>query len=190
MIYPIVAYGHPMLRLKAKKINQMDKNIVQVIQNMFSTMIQANGIGLAAPQIGKSIQLFIIDSRIFGEKKIFPKVFINPILKPNHTSKISDFEGCLSIPGIQAQVKRFKKITVQYQDIDGIKHESIFKDMPARVIQHEYDHLVGKLYIDDCKQSIWQKHQKILTHIQKGHVHVPYKMLFYKEAQHTSPLER
>ncbi len=183
MIYPIVAYGHPILRLKAEKIIQIDSKIKKLVHDMFNTMFKANGIGLAAPQIGQSIQLFIVDSRIFGEKELYPKVFINPvILFEKKTNKSNtDIEGCLSIPGIQVKVNRWEKITIKYKDENGFeKKKDINKALPSRVIQHEYDHLIGKLCIDYIDDTNKKSDQKILKNITQGQVKTNYNMTFFK----------
>ena len=159
MVLPVVAYGDPVLRKVSHEIDQDYKNLNELIENMFDTMYDSNGVGIAAPQIGKDIRLFIVDCSPFEEDedyedvkdelKDFKRVFINP--KKVGSSEGDEWaftEGCLSIPHIHEDVTRPESVTLEYFDENWEKHTETFSDIRARVIQHEYDHLEGKLFID------------------------------------------
>ena len=182
MIYPIVAYGDPILRKKAVAIKK-GTVLQRLVQDMFDTVQLAQGMGLAAPQIGKNIRLFVVD---FTHKlsttnsvKRYKKALINPILKIDETVTMSMHEeGCLSIPNIFVEVPRREKITIQYLDPQWQPHEEEWTGFPARIIQHEYDHLEGKLHIDYAASLRKKLLKSKLTAIRKGKVDVPYKMCF------------
>ena len=152
MIYPIVVYGHPVLRKKAVDINSDYKNLPSLIESMFETMYYCQGVGLAAPQIGLSIRLFVIDTTPFSdedpEAEGFKKVFINAHVLEEVGEKWKFNEGCLSIPGIRDDVERNETITLRYTDENFVEQEQSFDGMIARVIQHEYDHIDGVLFTD------------------------------------------
>jgi len=181
MIYPIIAYGDPVLREKAEAIEQ-GTALKELVQSMLATMQLARGIGLAAPQIGKNIQLFVIDlsqNALVKGSKEHQKVMINPVLEvdekviPNKSE-----EGCLSIPNVFVEVPRREKVTVRYFDPQWQLHEETWTGFPARVIQHEYDHLEGKLHIDYATSLRKRLLQSKLNAISKGKVEVSYKMRF------------
>ncbi len=181
MIYPIVAYGDPILRKKAEAIEQ-GTALKELVQHMFATMQLASGIGLAAPQIGKNIRLFVVDlsqNTLVKDVQEHKKVMINPVLKIDEkvAPNMSE-EGCLSIPNVLVEVPRQEKVTVRYFDPQWQLHEEMWTGFPARVIQHEYDHLEGKLHIDYATPLRRRLLQGKLNAISQGKVEVSYKMRF------------
>ncbi|MCS6824631.1 MAG: peptide deformylase [Cytophagaceae bacterium] len=180
MILPIVAYGDPVLKKRADDITPQDPSIVQLISDMYETMYQANGIGLAAPQIGKSIRLFITDASLLDDESVkdFKKVFINPTIEEEFGEEWSYEEGCLSIPGIRGEVSRYSKLRIRYFDERWNEHVEEYDGMPARIIQHEYDHIEGKLFIEYFSPLKKQLLKNKLANISKGIVDVSYKMKF------------
>jgi len=150
MIYPIIALGHPVLKERATEISEGSVDLMTLVEDMFETMYNASGVGLAAPQIGKGIRLFVIDAEPMDEEKLkgAKMVFVNPIRLEEEGDPWPYEEGCLSLPGLREEVKRPEKITLQYENEKGEKFTKTFDGMLARVIQHEYDHLEGKLFID------------------------------------------
>jgi peptide deformylase len=183
MKFPIVAYGDPILRRKATAIEPDEyPHIKELIENMFETMYAARGVGLAAPQVGLSMRLFIIDASPFEEEdpqlKDFKKVFINAIALEDKGEEWAFNEGCLSIPDIREDVSRKAIIRLSYYDEAWKHHEETFTGMAARIIQHEYDHIEGKLFIDKLSPLRKRLIQKKLNDISKGIVEVEYKMKF------------
>ncbi len=180
MIYPIVAYGDPVLKKLAKDITKDELDIKQLIADMFETMQNAGGIGLAAPQIGKSIRVFIADASPLEDEKIqgFKKVFINPIILEEFGDDWGYEEGCLSIPGIRGEVVRPSKVRIQYLDENFVEHTEEFDGMPARIIQHEYDHIEGILFTEYLSMLKKQLVKGKLNNISKGDVDVNYRMKF------------
>lgn len=182
MIYSIVAYGDPILRKKAQPITRDYPELSIIIENMFETMYAAGGVGLAAPQIGKSIRLFVVDTAPFAEEdpelKNFRKVFINPIMIQEKGQEWKFNEGCLSIPGIREDVLRKKNVLLRYCDEHFNEYEQEFSGLAARVIQHEYDHLEGILFPDRISPLRRQLIKGKLMDITKGKVNVNYKMKF------------
>ena len=182
MIYSIVAYGDPVLRKVAEEIDEDYPELDKFIQDMFSTMASSHGVGLAAPQIGKSIRVFVVDASSFEDEephlKDFRKVFINPIMLEEKGTKWAFNEGCLSIPKIREDINRHPEITIEYYDENWILHEDTFKGMAARIIQHEYDHLEGKLFIDHINPLRKKMLDSKLKDISRGRVNVDYKMKF------------
>jgi peptide deformylase len=180
MVYPIVMYGDPVLRKRAKDLVRGELDVKAFAKDMFETMTAAHGIGLAAPQIGKSIRFFVVDASALEEKpalKDFKRVFINPIIL-NEEGKDWDFEeGCLSIPNIREDISRKEKIRVRYFDEEWVQHEEEFDDMKARIIQHEYDHIEGKLFIDYLSPLKKKMLKGKLSDISKGEVDTEYKIL-------------
>ena len=153
MILPIYIYGQPVLRKESADIEKDYPNLKELLANMFETMEEANGVGLAAPQIGLNIRVVVIDldvlSEDFPEYKGFKKGFINPhIIEYDETNTESLEEGCLSLPGIQEKVTRPTRIHVQYLDEDLNEHDEWVEGYLARVMQHEFDHLAAKMFID------------------------------------------
>ena len=192
MILPIVAYGDPVLKKEAEEIDENYQGLQDLIENMFETMYGASGVGLAAPQIGKSIRLFIVDASPFAEDeeaendekakglKGFKKVFINPIIEEENGEEWAFQEGCLSIPGVREDVFRKEKITITYFDENFDFHEDEFDGYAARIIQHEYDHVDGILFTDHLAPLKKRLINKKLKNIAKGDVPVNYRMRFPK----------
>jgi len=190
MILPIVAYGDPVLKKIAAEIDQSYPDLHQLVQNMFETMYKAKGVGLAAPQIGISIRLFIVDGSPFAEEEEgerdpkaegilnFKKTFINPIIASETGDEWAFNEGCLSIPKIREDVYRQETIQLSYYDENWEFHEDTFSGYAARIIQHEYDHIEGVLFTDHLSVLKRKLLQKRLTNISKGIVDIDYKMKF------------
>lgn len=182
MKLPIVAYGHPVLRKVSEEVKKNHPHLTELIADMFETMYAANGVGLAAPQIGVSLKLFVIDAKPFAEDepalKDFKKVFINPILKEESGEKWNFNEGCLSIPHIREDVSRHPEIKISYLDENWILQQETYKGLAARVIQHEYDHIIGKLFTDKINPLRKALIKGKLTNISKGLVKADYKMRF------------
>lgn len=189
MVLPILAYGDPVLRLEAEPISEDYPSLQELIDNMYETMYGANGVGLAAPQIGRSIRLFVIDTEPFAEDedfteeeqaqmKGFKKVFINAEVIEETGEKWNFNEGCLSIPDIREDVARKDTITLNYYDENFKEHTDTFTGMLARVIQHEYDHLEGVLFTDHLSSLKRRLLKGRLTNISKGNIDVDYKMRF------------
>jgi len=182
MILPIVAYGTAVLKKKAVEIPKDYPNLEDLIANMFETMYKASGVGLAAPQIGESIRLFVIDASPFAEEdpslKGIKKVFLNAQMIDENGDKWSFNEGCLSIPGIREDVSRKPEIRIQYQDEQFNSFEEDFTGILARVIQHEYDHIEGVLFTDRINPLRKTLLSKKLNNISKGIVDVEYRMKF------------
>lgn len=182
MIYPIVAYGDPVLKKKAQEINKGEETLPQLVQDMFETMYNAHGVGLAAPQIGKSIRLFVVDASPLDPEdeqlKDFKKVFINAQIIEEEGEEWPYEEGCLSIPGIRSDVFRCPKIKIHYFDENWNEHTEVYEGLPARVIQHEYDHIEGVLYLDHISTIKRRLLKGKLLNISKGEVDVNYRMRF------------
>ena len=194
MILPIIAYGHPVLKRKAEVINKDYPKLKELIENMFETMYNASGVGIAAPQIGLSIRLFIVDTNPFAEDdslsdndrnqlKSFKKIFINPIIIDEKGDEWSFEEGCLSIPNIREGVLRQKQITIQYHDENFNKHTDSFDGLLARVIQHEYDHIEGVLFTDKLSSFKKQLLKKKLLKISSGKLSFDYEMKYSKSSK-------
>lgn len=190
MILPIVAFGHPVLKKICKNITSDYENLDSLIDNMWETMYAASGVGLAAPQIGLSIRLFIVDASPFSEDKNlsleereklskFKMVFINPELKAISDDLNTFNEGCLSIPEIREDVVRENEIIVDYYDQHFNKKSLKLDGLRARVVQHEYDHIQGILFTD--KLSAFKKRliKGKLNNISKGKIKADYLMSFY-----------
>jgi peptide deformylase len=179
MIYPIVVYGDPVLRMKAKKI-EVGSDIKTLAADMFETMYQANGVGLAAPQIGKSLRIFVIDGEPMGEKELegFKKIFANPELIEEDGKPWVFEEGCLSIPQIRGEVERRGKIRLKYYDENWNLKEENFQGLQARIIQHEIDHIEGILFTDHLGPLKRRMLKNKLSDISKGKVKMEYSMKF------------
>ncbi len=182
MILPIHAFGSPVLRVKATEIDKDYPALKELIANMYETMNASNGIGLAAPQIGVGIRLFIVDSSGLEDvkPKNFKKTFINPIIEEEWDEPWTFEEGCLSIPNIRENVSRNAKIRITYQDEQFKQVTEEFDGMIARIIQHEYDHIEGILFTDRIHPLKRQFLKKRLENISRGIVDVNYKMKFPK----------
>lgn len=189
MILPIVAYGDPVLRKEGKEIDANYPNLKELIANMKETMYNAQGVGLAAPQIGKAIRLFIIDASPFAEDedlseeekvqlKDFNKVFINARIIEENGDDWPFNEGCLSIPDIREEVFRPEEVTFTYQDENFVQHTETLTGLAARVFQHEYDHIEGILFTDKLSSLKKRIIKKKLENITKGKVNAGYRMRF------------
>ncbi|HIC30923.1 MAG TPA: peptide deformylase [Flavobacteriaceae bacterium] len=189
MILPIVAYGDPVLKKQAKDITKDYPNLDTLIDNMFETMYGAYGVGLAAPQIGLSIRLFIVDASPFAEDefldtdeqetlKNFKRVFINPVILEETGDEWAFNEGCLSIPDVREDVFRQPNIKIQYQDQDFNTHTEELSGLAARVFQHEYDHIEGVLFTDKLSPLKKRLIKGKLVNISKGKINVDYRMKF------------
>ncbi|HLW31383.1 MAG TPA: peptide deformylase [Aequorivita sp.] len=189
MILPIVAYGDPVLRKETAEISKDYPNLKQLIENMFETMYEARGIGLAAPQVGASIRLFIVDATPFEddddfseeEQKFlstFKRVFINAKIIDESGDEWAFNEGCLSIPEVREDIFRQPDITMEYQDENFKKHKETFSGIVARIIQHEYDHIEGILFTDKLSPLKKRLIKGKLTKISKGDIDVDYRMKF------------
>ena len=193
MILPIVAYGDPVLKKEAEEIDKDYPDLENLIKDMFETMYNAQGVGLAAPQIGRSIRLFIVDGSPFAEDdedednepderavgmENFKKVFINPIIEEEEGEEWGFHEGCLSIPKIREEVFRKEKVHITYYDENWEFHDEVYEGYSARIIQHEYDHIDGILFTDHLSPLKRRLLQKRLQNISKGEIKVDYKMKF------------
>lgn len=193
MILPIVAYGDPVLKKEAEEIDKDYPQLDQLIADMFETMYGAQGVGLAAPQIGHSIRLFIVDGSPFADDPTeedyepdpraegidgFKKVFINPIIEEETGEEWGFHEGCLSIPKIREEVFRKEKLRITYYDENWEFHDEIYEGYKARIIQHEYDHIDGILFTDKLSPLKKRLLTKKLVNISKGIISVDYKMRF------------
>lgn len=182
MIYPIVAYGTPVLKQQAALIDRENPDLQDIIKNMFDTMYNAHGVGLAAPQVGFSIRLFIVDASPFEDEdpalKGVKKVFINAQIIEEEGKEWKFNEGCLSIPTIREDIERKPVIRMKYQDENFVEHEETFSGILARVIQHEYDHIEGILFTDRLSQLRRTLLKSKLQDISKGKVQVDYRMKF------------
>jgi peptide deformylase len=183
MIYPIVMYGDAVLRKKAGIIEK-GTDIKQLIADMFETMYAANGVGLAAPQIGKAIRLFIVDGTSMQDEEEgsedmtgFKKAFINPTILKEAGEEWEFEEGCLSIPNIREKISRKEALRVRYYDEDWNQHEEDYSGLKARIIQHEYDHIEGKLFIDYLTPLKKRILKGKLADISKGDVDTEYRIL-------------
>ena len=189
MILPIVAYGDPVLRKKSIEISKDYPDLNTLIANMKETMYNASGVGLAAPQIGKAIRLFVIDASPFADDedlnkeenellKNFNRVFINPLILKEEGEEWAFNEGCLSIPDVREEVWRQPKITIEYQDENFEKHTEILIGLAARIFQHEYDHIEGILFTDKISSLKKRLLKRKLENISKGKIKADYRMRF------------
>lgn len=178
MIYPVTVFGDPILRKKAEPITKEYDDLKTVIQNMFETMYHSDGVGLAAPQVGLSIRLFVIDSNTDDkdEPAGIKKAFINPEILKKWGDEWSMNEGCLSLPEIREDVFRPETIRIRYMDEDFNEHEEEYSGFTSRVIQHEYDHLEGIMFIDYLKPLKKRILKNKLTAISKGKVIPKYRI--------------
>lgn len=180
MIYPIVVYGDPVLRQRAKDIDT-ETDLKELVKDMFDTMHVAQGIGLAAPQIGKSIRLFVVDGTVMEDDPTmadFKKAFINPVMIEELGSSWEYEEGCLSVPTIREKITRKEKLRIKYYDEDWNLHEEEFDGIKARIIQHEYDHIEGKLFIDYLTPLKKRLLKGKLSDISRGKVDTEYRIKF------------
>ncbi len=180
MVFPIIAYGDPVLKKRATEIDKSYPALNELIANMYETMYISNGVGLAAPQVGLSIRLFIVDGKPFEEEDVtnFKQVFINPVILEESGNKWKFNEGCLSIPGVREDVDRREELYIEYYDENWKFHKRKFKGISARIIQHEYDHIEGVLFTDRISPLRRRLLKNKLMNISKGVVDVDYKMRF------------
>lgn len=192
MILPIVAYGHPVLRKLGEEINKDYPELAKLIADMWETMYHSSGVGLAAPQVNRPIRLFVIDTVQIVEgfdeedKKMYPneipvkKVFINAHIVEETGDSWAYNEGCLSIPKVREDIRRQARVRLRYMDEEFNEHEEEFYGIAARVIQHEYDHIEGKLFIDYLSPLKKRLLKKKLDDISNGKIKTDYRMLFVK----------
>jgi peptide deformylase len=188
MIYPIIPYGDPVLRKVASPIELGSIDLIKLSEDMFETMYAASGVGLAAPQVGLGIRLFVVDGRPMneGEKDEdvdesligFKKVFVNPTVLEETGDEWGFEEGCLSIPGIRGEVYRPEYVKIHYWTEQGEERTDIFESLAARIIQHEYDHIEGILFTDHLNPVKKRLIKNKLSDITRGKVSVDYKMKF------------
>jgi len=189
MILPIVAYGDPVLRKETTEITKDYPNLEEVLENMFETMYEARGIGLAAPQVNLPLRLFIVDATPFEDDEdlseeeqkfvsTFKKVFINARILEESGDEWAFNEGCLSIPDVREDVFRKPNIVMEYEDENFKKHKESFSGIVARIIQHEYDHIEGILFTDKLSPIKKRLIKSKLANISKGKVGVDYRMKF------------
>ena len=183
MTYPIVIYGHPMLRKIAAEINKDYPGLDQLIEDLFETMYHSEGMGLAAPQVGKSIRIFVIDGTPVAEDEPslagFKKAFVNANISERCGDMQPMNEGCLSIPGLREEVMRESHIRISYYDENWQYHDDVFDGYKARIIQHEYDHLEGILFTDKVSPLKRRLLKGKLTAISKGLFEADYKTILH-----------
>jgi peptide deformylase len=200
MVLPVVVYGDPVLRKMGQDIQKDYPGLKELIANMFDTMYNANGVGLAAPQVGKAIRLFVIDASPFADRdeddedeedklspkeieylKNFKRVFINAHIIEEEGTEWKFNEGCLSIPRIREDVSRKPTVTIEYYDENFKKHKETFTGLAARVVQHEYDHIDGKLFTDRISALRRKLLAGKLNDIAKGKFSADYKTKVYQK---------
>lgn len=184
MILPIYAFGQPVLKKMAEPITADYPDLKVLLENMWETMYNAQGVGLAAPQIGKSIRIFLVDTDQLEKEDMkeegIKQVFINA-QKIEEAGKPWDYEeGCLSIPNIRGDVKRPAQLKIRYMDENFVEHEKVFTGLNARVIQHEYDHIEGVLFTELLKPLKRRRVKRKLENIKKGLVDADYRMKFVR----------
>ena len=187
MKLPIYAYGHSILRKETEEIDEDYKDLKPLLEDMFETMYYSKGMGLAAPQIGRNIRLFIIDTlqldtedREEEANEFIKEVFINPIIIEESGKKWEYEEGCLSIPDVRGNVSRRPQVRIEYYNEKFELVDKVFDGITARVIQHEYDHLEGILFVDLLKPLKKRFVKKRLEKIRKGQIYSEYKLIFPK----------
>jgi len=182
MILPVYAYGQPVLLKKAAEIDKDYPELKALLENMWETMYHAQGVGLAAPQIGKGIRIFLVDTvqvmEEGNEEQGIKKAFINAQIIEESGTPWDYEEGCLSIPNIRGDVSRQAQITIRYQDEDFVEHTEVYDGINARVIQHEYDHIDGILFTDKLKPLKKKLISRKLENIRKGKVRADYSLRF------------
>ncbi len=183
MILPIYGYGYPVLKKIAEEVPEDYPNLGELIENMMETMYSASGVGLAAPQVGLSLRLFVVDTQQImdegKEEEGFKQAFINAEILEDAGDLWAYEEGCLSIPDVRGDVERPTQIRMRYQDENFETHEKVFTGMHARVIQHEYDHIEGILFTEHLKPIKKRLVKRKLESIRKGKVSADYKMKFF-----------
>jgi peptide deformylase len=187
MILPVTVYGDPLLRKVSKPIDKNFERLHELIENMYETMYHSDGVGLAAPQVGLSLRLFIADATPVATKEEpeladFKKIFINPEILSTSGKPWSFEEGCLSLPNIHEEVIRDEEVVIKYVDENWVEKTEKYNGYPARIIQHEYDHLEGILFVDHISQLRKRLLRGKLTAISKGKANVSYKIKVPKKA--------
>ena len=194
MILSIVAYGHPTLKKVAKEIEIGHPGLDELISNMFETMYISEGVGLAAPQVNKSIRLFIVDATPYAEDypevSEFRKVFINPYILEEEGEEWSFNEGCLSVPKVREDIIRKPKITIEYHDREFNLIEEQYEGIMARIIQHEYDHIEGSIFIDKLNPLRKMLLKRKLHDISTGNTDIKYKMIFPLKSKKKNNLKK
>jgi peptide deformylase len=188
MKLPIYAYGHPILRKETDEIDENYPDLKKLLKDMFDTMYHSKGMGLAAPQIGRNIRLFLVDTeqldsddRDEDAAEFIKETFINPIILDESGKNWEYEEGCLSIPDVRGSVSRKPKVRIEYYDANFELKDKIFDGITARVIQHEYDHLEGILFVDLLKPLKKRFVKKRLDKIRKGQIEADYKLIYPKK---------
>ncbi|MEY4141244.1 MAG: hypothetical protein RL110_615 [Bacteroidota bacterium] len=191
MILPIIAYGDPQLKKPSEEVSSDFTQLKELIADMFETMYHAKGVGLAAPQIGQNIRLFIVDGAPFADEEgeepdpkaegiaEFKKVFVNPVIEEESGDYWTFQEGCLSIPNLRENVSRQESLVISYQDENGVPKKESYSGYAARIIQHEYDHLEGVLFTDRLNPLKKKLIQKKLKDIAAGGMNTSYKLKYY-----------
>ncbi|MDR2131057.1 MAG: peptide deformylase [Odoribacteraceae bacterium] len=181
MLLPIYIYGHPALRQPAVDVAPGHEGLAQLLQDMWDTMYQADGIGLAAPQIGKNLRIFVIDGSSFAENdpacEGFKRVFINARITERSPDRVTMNEGCLSVPGIHEEVSRPERVTIAYKDENGEDRVEILDGMRARIVQHEYDHIEGITFIDHLSPLKKRLLKSKLAALTAGKFHKNYRVV-------------
>lgn len=184
MLLPIVIYGHPTLRKIAEDIPSDFPDLQKFLNNLWQTMDEADGVGLAAPQVGKSIRIFVVDANCFTETNPecagFRKAFINAHILEHSDDGIRRNEGCLSVPGIHEDVTRPDKIRIAYQDENGTQQEETYEGIKAWIIQHEYDHLEGIIFTDHLSALKKRLLKGKLSGISQGKFKADYRVILPK----------
>ena len=184
MVLPIVSYGSPILKKRCSNIAKDFQGLNVFLDNMWQTMYNAKGVGLAAPQVNQSIRVFIVDTTPFHEEddqiSLLKQVFINPVIVLESGEDTMFNEGCLSIPEVREDISRKSRITIEYFDEEFKFHKNNFEGISARVIQHEYDHIEGILFTDRLSLIKKRMIRRRLENVSKGKVHVEYKMKLYR----------
>jgi len=184
MILPIVAHGHPVLKKVGEAFTKDDPGLPGLIEDMFETMYASSGVGLAGPQVNQSKRIFVIDATPYADEGAeangFKKVFINPLITSRSGKDVTFEEGCLSYPGIRENVVREDIVRVQYYDEHFNFHDEEFSGILSRIIQHEYDHIEGVVFIDRISKLRKTLLRRKLVEISEGQVDVDYRMIFPK----------
>lgn len=179
MILPIYLYGNPVLRKTAVEVDLNDPELKTFVENLYDTMYHAEGVGLAAPQVGRSVRVFVVDSapykEIYPDHEPFKGAFINPTITDRFGTDFAFSEGCLSLPRINEEVVRKSDIHITYYNENGEYHDCDINGVLARIIQHEYDHLEGKVFTDNLSQIKKMVLKRQLSDIASGKVHPAYK---------------
>lgn len=191
MVLPIVAYGDPVLRKETEALTKDFPKLDELIENMFETMYAARGIGLAAPQVGMAVRLFVVDATVFEDDEdlteeeqefasTFKRIFINAQITEESGDEWAFNEGCLSIPDVREDVFRQPQVTIEYVDENFKQHKETFSGIVARIVQHEYDHIEGILFTDKLSPLKKRLIKSKLANISKGNIDVDYRMRFPK----------